>query len=787
MESINKYLNSILVFAEKKLKEYFDISNLEFNNFEIINSFLIYQTIKNSKINSLIYFPDKKSKSKFYIPSIFILALYNFIDNYLDDSTDVEIGCIVQKDGERYEVTEISNEMIILKKHDKYQTKITTTKKNIRTYIITTAPLKNRKVKIKFDLYKQFFSEILSLKEECKNNDKLPSKFKYKSLIVADKKIIDELKKYKINGKKIHRAFPFQYITKNGKVSNNIPIDPMIYIVNDYATAKTFILNRDIEIQNIIIIGTNKYKDNLLELSESLNNNMFKNCVLIGNYDIPDTSIPNLYKWKWTLPELNYFNYFSTYEIKKEIVNDEILTRLLSEFDNFVKEIEEEYYLNLKELYKYVRNILPITIISPKSNLINQLCNLLDHFEKEGNDIVESAFIEIDEWDFEKIWEEILIIFKKIIEHQKNNILKYQKLQEYKKIDYLVVPKEAIGIWETEINSDHIRNVISFKNFQNLEVCNKIVVFLGFYGMKHLKSILYNPNKINLIIYPQENEYYNRNFNKFKNETYNELKRKDRKVISEISFSEIEKFEDVSDLILRLFEQSESDRIDSDYSDNYSSNLSYELTFEDDNEILVLDENKTVLIKKDTSEKEEKVKNLKIGDKIRVYDNSTKEELYEVALESDEKGLFKDIEKFSRLWKMELFKFSKRFSTIEFLLYYLREKGLSITNELTLKNWININSSVKFPQKNKDLIVLKKNIDSEKLNQNFKEIIKHRRIYNGIMIALGRDLSDEISDYIKNGLKGNILSKFTKSQIQNIIDKSAKLRVIKTIKVANDE
>ena len=190
----------------KKLKEYFDISNLGFTNFEIINSFLIYQTIKNSKINSLIYFPDKKSKSKFYIPSIFILALYNFIDNYLDDSTVVQVGDIVQKAGLRYKVIRICNDEIVLEDKNRnlkeYIKGIDLFKRN---FIITTASLAERKVKIKFDLYKIFFTEILKLKGKNKNSVELPSKFKYKAVIVTDKKIVDELKKYEINGRKIYR------------------------------------------------------------------------------------------------------------------------------------------------------------------------------------------------------------------------------------------------------------------------------------------------------------------------------------------------------------------------------------------------------------------------------------------------------------------------------------------------------------------------------------------------------------------------------------------------------
>ena len=55
------------------------------------------------------------------------------------------------------------------------------------------------------------------------------------------------------------------------------------------------------------------------------------------------------------------------------------------------------------------------------------------------------------------------------------------------------------------------------------------------------------------------------------------------------------------------------------------------------------------------------------------------------------------------------------------------------------------------------------------------------------MIASGRDLSDEISDYIREQKKGEILKQFSDKQIQQFVDKNAKERTIKTIKVVDNE
>ncbi len=786
MKDVKKYIEILKEFSERKLKSHFQIDKLDLDNFETINSYLIYQTIKENKKqkNTLIFVPDKETKSQFYVPAIFTLALYNFIDNYIDDSTSYEVGDILQEDGNRYEIIKKTEKGFTIKggnsifKYPNFN--------QIKRYTITTADFNARRAKLKFDIYKEFFSDILKIESQKKFLN-LPSKFKYKSVIVTDKSIVDELKQHTLENRNIHKAFPFQYIAKSGKKTDNLPMDPMIFMVNDYETARKHILDKGIKVRNITIIGSNKYKDHHREISEDLNNKRIENCLMIGSTDMSENSIPNLLKWKWTLPELDFFNYFTTYPINKiEVENDEFSNHLQN-FDTLLAQIENEYGISLKELYKFVRNLFPIIIPSNKSRLITQLDNNLVYFEKEGQDIVETAFYEIDEYDYEEIWDEILKAFRNLVESKICCQAKFEKLQEFHRIDFLVAPKEYLGIWDEEVNKDVIRNVISFKEFQTLDSTNKTIVFLGFFGYNHLKSLIYNPNKISIILYPQEKEHFDNSLNKLRRETYFELKNSDRTAISGISFNETEKIENISDLISRLFEQDDKGKINPDYSDVNCSNIIKEITFENDPDILELDENKTVLLKINQKERFEKVKNLTIGDKIRVYDNSSKEELYHVALEYDTDGEFTRIEEFSRLWKNELNNYFKKFNSLTELHKSLVENGLSITNEFTLRNWTNIKSHIKFPQNKKDLSVLKKSINSDILNDNFNDILKYRLGFNRIMKSLGRRFSSEISDYIQNKKKGKLLLRFSEKQIQQFVDQNAKERIIKTIKVIDNE
>jgi len=780
MNDVNKYLEVLLGFSEKKLKTYFDIEKLGFENFELVNSYLIHQTIKDkkNKKSTLIFIPNGNTKSQFYLPVIFTLAIYNFTDNYIDDTTEYIIGDILQKNGSRYEIINKTEDGYVLKGNGLTYP----TQKQIKSYIITNANLKEGKVKLKFDLYRSFFASIIN--EDIKF---LPSKFKYKSIIVTDKSIVDELKDYEIDGEKIQKAFPFRYVTKSGVETDNIPIEPMIYIVNDYETARKHILEKGISIRNITFIGQNKYKDCFLEISEDLNNNKIENCLFVGSSDFPENAIPNLLKWKWTLPELDYFNYFATFPISKIIIEDLPFSKSLREFDIVVSQAENDYGINLKELYKFVRNVLPIIIPSQKSRLISQLENTLMYFEKEGKDIVETALDEIGEYDYEDVWSEILEKFKILIDCKKNSQSKFEEIKRFQRIDYVVVPKEYCDFWADEMKKRNVKNIISFKEFNQLEVKNKTIVFLGFFGYNHLKSMMYNSNKINILLYPQEDEYFENCLQRLKNETYCELRDSQRKEISEISFNETEHIENVDELIKRLFGQEEESKIDPDDSESYNSNICRVLTFENDTECLELDENKTVLLKINNQERFEKVKNLTVGDRIRVYDNSSKEELYQVALHFDTDGEFSKIEDYSKLWKNELKIYYSKFNSLDELHKSLVNIGLSIKNEQTLHNWINPNSNVKFPQRKKDLSVLKKAIDSSLFNENYSNILKYRIGYNRIMISLGRKFSTEITEYIRTKKKGEFLQQFSETQIQQFVDQNAKERTIKTIKAIENE
>lgn len=790
MKDIVRYLDTLKLYAESKLKEYFDIQKLNFDDFELVNSFLIYQSISQNK-NLLILLPNKKSKTQFYIPVIITLSLFEFINNYIDNEIIYEVGDVLQKDGKRYKIIKIEGDFCTLRGSNNLT--VYPSLKNVRkNYILTTAPLSAKKILIRFDIYKKFFIETLNL-NSGKNDIEIPSKFNYKSVIVTDKKIVDELKNYQINSEKIHKAFPFRYISKSGTFIDNIPIDPMIYITNDYQTVKTNLLEEGVKIKNIIFIGANKYSGDLFNISNDLKNKLFNNAIFVGGSDMGEDTLPNLFKWKWSLPELNHFNFIEFKKINTILVSDNSLEDKLEAFHSTIESIENQFNIGLQFLYQYAKYILPVVIPNQESRLIKQLDNILDNFQKGASELVETEFFNIGMYDYEQYWEEIDLKYRELIECKRHDFSKFQLIQNIEKINYLVVPKVYAEIWKEEFKG--IKNIISFNeyiefknNFRQNLYSKPNVVFLGYYGFNHLKEIIYCDFDITLLLYPVEEKYYKKHREELKKEAYIFITEQDRKKIAQISFKQTESEETISELLQRLSEKSKDHSlIEVDHSirnENYS--LNYEIIFEN-NEAVILDENKTILLQSDGSERPEKVKNLKENDIIRLYENTTKEELYKIAIESGDEEKFLEIESLSKLWKSLLSVYTFKFSSLTDFLKFLNEKGISISNENTLRNWITPESNVKFPQKTKDLYILKTILQDSMLDKYFQALLQSRRLYNGIMIALGRDLSDEVFDYIRTKKKGKILTQFTPEQITRIVDNNAPLRKIKTIKLSDDE
>ncbi|MBC8384243.1 MAG: hypothetical protein H8E57_01840 [Candidatus Cloacimonetes bacterium] len=112
----------------------------------------------------------------------------------------------------------------------------------------------------------------------------------------------------------------------------------------------------------------------------------------------------------------------------------------------------------------------------------------------------------------------------------------------------------------------------------------------------------------------------------------------------------------------------------------------------------------------------------------------------------------------------------------------LKTKGARITLP-TLRNWLDFNNDNLFPNEIANLKSIQQTIKSDEFDLALKDIIKSRRLYRSIMISLGRNLSDELNEYVisKKKIKGEFLQKFSENQIDTFLNHTAPLRTIKNI------
>jgi hypothetical protein len=777
-----KYLEQLAVKCGTHLNKKYNFDKFEFNDFEVINAFLLNEAIFENNFNLLVRVPDVDERRKLYVPAILIAAIFSFFKNYADYDYTPGVGEIVQKKGLRYKITKISDDRRFrLEAIDKNSTTQEINEESIKKFYVTTGGLSERVVKQKFDLYEKIFNWIFP-----GIGDKLPSKFDYKSVIVAKKEIIDELKEFKINSKKIYEAIPFQYFSKKGKPDKNLPIDPMIYIVNDYETVREFVFDQqNTRIDTIVFIGEAKYKDSLIKISGDLRQEKFNNAIFIGKSDIEN--FPNIMKWNWTLPELKKLNNVEQVPINVLGETNNSLSQYLKDFDELINRTEKNHRIELKDLRKYVRRLFPVVIPSSESRLQNQIVNHRAIFERECEEILQEQFDRINE-DYGDSYSQLKECYNKILKAVSDDESKINELKGAKRFNYLVVPQNLIATWNEEITKLGFEKVksISYKEFMKLPEDNpRKVFFLSLYGYDFFKTIITGSHNISIILFKEEKARLQGYFTRFKSELEKEFSSSDRKKLVGIEYPAESQDEEIGDMIERYYHE-DLESSTEDYENKQAVNIEYEITFED-GESKILDSNRSIILLQGGKKRKERISNLTAGDEVIIYENTTKERLYDIAVEEDKEGRFQEFERDAKTWKSSLNEFFDRIcdGNIEKLYKLLKENGLTLKTPATLGRWLSGDDKEKFPALIKNLIVIKKTIKSDRLDENFDSIKRSKRSYRSIMIALGKDLSGEIIDYVMSDfkMKGKILSKFSDSQVKKFMNANAPMRKIREIKV----
>ncbi len=292
---------------------------------------------------------------------------------------------------------------------------------------------------------------------------------------------------------------------------------------------------------------------------------------------------------------------------------------------------------------------------------------------------------------------------------------------------------------------------------------------------------------INLIFYLQEKEIFDSFFKKYQRELEEELTSPIREALTGIKYPVISSKDEgktLSTAIQSIVDNTENYRDEDDFvSIKENPGLStpekilYYVFYEKESYCDQMDSNEYVFDQKD---RPLRIGQVRQGDKIRVYIERFNADLFEIAAEEDPET-FTSIEYYSNLWRDALLDYYRSNGmSIDVLHSKLEGIGLSVQVP-TLRNYLD--GAIKFPKRLRDLKAISKLVGNENLNSQMQDLLRYKRIYNGVMIALGRNLKEEIRSYLQTKKLGSILKdKFTEETVNNFIETKMPLMTVREIK-----
>ena len=755
------YLDKLLKISKvsnNDLGEYFS-----YTQFDYINARLINKSLAN-RCN--LWIDVSKRNSDLLYRSIIFESLIEFFKINYNNAAKISprVGEKYHKGSKRYEVIETGfyiggSEAVKLKCISRGQDNIVI---QILDYFYTDytklddeSGSSNRET---FKLMMNFVKKVIGIKYSF-------SSFNNKFAVVCSKSYFEN--SFTLKERK---AFPYEYITKNEETQPNLPLeDFMFYVAPDYETIEDFVIDSDIDLDLVICFGNKEG----LNIQQDINRGSIKQVIFIGNHK-PD--INNLLKWRWTLPEFQYFDEKNNKTIVNTVVvNNEEFNKVTLKFLNCIKDIEDKYGINLGSICLYISYLYSIVIPSEDSRLGNGLEYITYHFEKKVEQVLtqELSVIGIDHTE---IYNELLDMYDDAI-FQVNfvNNVKTTQLRILEETEYLLTPSgQTLEIWKYEISKINWQKVkvISLSKFRELTEQSSVTV-LALEDKELFQEVYSGIHNIQWLLYDNEYENYKKFKVKYDNDLIEEFRSKDRKMLSGIDYPDELKVDTTESLIDRIFDKDISD-IGREYESSYHDSFFKKIGFVDNTSITLSPNSSVILINENNKPINNRVGDLRVGDKVRFYENQHKDVLLKSIIQSDKHGKFQKILEDSERWK----KILKDYCSNDIKLNALALRcGVAAS---TVTGWFKLDSSTKFPQSLDKL----RDLMSE---EDYLQIYKSNKNYKSITIAMGRDLSDEISNYIIRGVKGFLLSKLNHDTIDTVSQHNMPIRKIKSIKIVEIE
>jgi hypothetical protein len=475
--------------------------------------------------------------------------------------------------------------------------------------------------------------------------------------------------------------------------------------------------------------------------------------------------------------------------IKIEKIIDIELNRLLQHFQECMDYVTNlEYPIKLHGYGYFLRLALNTLQNDDLEYIKSRLKNNKDLERNEGGYSIENMGDKNPKIALNKIINHLLLNrfkTKKINSLLSSSSTNFSLIADRNDVDFL---KSTIRNVKVQI----LTNQELKKKLKLNEIKNNTIVFYSFNGLKDFDFVYNLQQAVLLVIFEQEAELYEKQLQLYKEKLENEISSNNRYDLCEIKYipiieQPIKVNPTLGSIITRLDERSgmaydgyknESDSL----LDELEEQINYKLKFSNGSSV-EMESNETVFDDKGNLIKGYK---LRVGDKIRIYPKEQlAENLLQIAIES-EPEIFGQVEIHAKLWLDTLKYLDKKYLTREQLYSKLKEKGLRVLPQ-TVDAYFK--GCRKYPMFNRDLKAIIQLSNNEELINKIPYILKSKRLYISTMIALGRGIKQELKQFLKENIIGELLIKrsFTKATLQKFIEEQMPLVIIKDIQTISYE
>ena len=805
--NIKNYLQELTLEIRNKLSQDNTIKNKieHFSIFELINFFLIHKYLLDDKVRRdfFIHIPIKDNESNFLsviLNAILLTKLYQNYFTYKDEKPFLQKEDVVYWKKNIYKVVGLGKEMVKLKtkfpKKNKKDSDEIAVGKGVFTKI--NPNLSNgRNTSKNIEAYRDF------LEQNFGKDFPFLTDFKCRTLVIAEKDIFKETK-----------SLPIRYTSKKGREDNSLPFfSYLVECCNDFESAREFLLNNNEYFDEVIVIGSSKYKEDIFRsVRQEKNNNRYKNIIIIGEEKPNDDFI----EWRWSNDEMRIATNKGIIKVpQKEVILDKDLYDILLSLKQEIEAVRNEIDVDLSYLVRYFNFFIKMLFVnSPLSMSIfkNHIDKLQSYLNGEVfQEKIENTFYEKDIYKKDLIREytnRILNKYNHITELLGNRNKKWETIKQlaenYEKI-YLIVDKKHYDAIEKQLKNEKLDRVclISTKKIdkskydldsflekaENNEKALVIVPFLNDTDLYSKLRLVKGDCKV--LCYKDIDEIIFDNIqDNFQDKEKNALTHNDRAIFVDTKFEYDKKITPKELSNFFTFKEPKNDDEYDEIRTNLRDKLTYEITFIDGSKDKFVS-SKAIFLVEENEQIKTTIGEIYEGATIRFYQNNTPEEFQKVLEILDTEGKLETYDKYAESWKTTLCKLSKVYKEEE--LYDKLFNGTAPIKFTTFKNYFHKDAVTRFP-KRKTLRAIKNFCSSNGYEkelividyENFKIIAKNDRI---IRQQAGKILGDDLLEYIASGEEkdSDFLKKIPKNILSRILKTIQEKRINKKQLISSDD